>query len=896
MAGVIRNWSLKNLLGSRLSLTVPQEQAVTIDNAVLLKTGGSIVVSVHPRIHNKPAIWYPDYAVDWQPLGLASLEDLRSCVGRGQAFIPVLMSSNRRTSDAFVQSDLAVVDIDHGLTVANFRQHPLASSAAWIYTTASHSPAAERFRIVFRLPQRVDDLDLYKAIVTLLSRALGGDKSCTDPCRLFYGNDGADHPLWQPEAKLPGSILDDAAAEVRKGRLRYDQATANYDERTIQQAIFCLEQILAPTIDGQRDHFIKVTAAASSAGEAIYPAWCDWASRGHHGSGKNSRQASERFFRGFHGRSTLATIFYLADEESPGWRRLLPEELRSEGHWGTKISAAGYDHEDFLGLDDEENERPYTEDTRTPSLFDEDRAWLALPQPPVPSPERLPQPGLDLEEGLGPVVDQEPDSEPDANNHRDGLPANTTYVSDDDYDDDGDLLPPLDDEELPMPEAPRERRQRQSPGEAELVKERLDQAYPDLRLNLLTQRYEYRDHEVIREIEDISTAYIRISRGLEKFPPKTAVTDMVRYLGRKRAYHPVRDYLDHCAATVEPCPFFSCLGSEILGMPEDELKNPILSTGERLGDVVLKRWLIAAVARAYEPGCPMQWMPILVGEQDVGKSRFLEFLTPPSPSGTGRHPWTAFSQHPLKSLAERPHQLHCGWIVVLDETERHFKRDQVEIFKNMVSISVDRSARKYENELDFPRAFVLVGATNTDTFLKDPTGNRRFLPIYVSGKQISSGSALPNVDLQRLCDNRDAIWAAAVHAYTEAKRQGKQPWHFHGHELAEIKEYMDGFYADNSFASKLMQLTPGAVRNRLGQDLGQCDGMYYILMDQLYDYLDIPIDRHNSVTLHLSDALKRVGFTSRRIRLAGKRPRVWMLPRQEVRDFPRDPQVMPAVW
>ncbi|QPN60221.1 hypothetical protein H8F24_01590 [Synechococcus sp. CBW1002] len=75
-------------------------------------------------------------------------------------------------------------------------------------------------------------------------------------------------------------------------------------------------------------------------------------------------------------------------------------------------------------------------------------------------------------------------------------------------------------------------------------------------------------------------------------------------------------------------------------------------------------------------------------------------LTPEAPNGSGQHPWTAFNQVPLKSLAEKPHQLHCGWIVVLDETERHFKRDQVEIFKNLVSISTDRSARKYENELD----------------------------------------------------------------------------------------------------------------------------------------------------------------------------------------------------
>jgi predicted P-loop ATPase len=52
----------------------------------------------------------------------------------------------------------------------------------------------------------------------------------------------------------------------------------------------------------------------------------------------------------------------------------------------------------------------------------------------------------------------------------------------------------------------------------------------------------------------------------------------------------------------------------------------------------MERFLVAAVARIFEPGCTMQWMPILVGEQAIGKSRFLEMLTPEAPNGSGQHP------------------------------------------------------------------------------------------------------------------------------------------------------------------------------------------------------------------------------------------------------------------
>ena len=37
-------------------------------------------------------------------------------------------------------------------------------------------------------------------------------------------------------------------------------------------------------------------------------------------------------------------------------------------------------------------------------------------------------------------------------------------------------------------------------------------------------------------------------------------------------------------------------------------------------DEVMKRFLIGAVARAFEPGCTHDWMPIFVGAQNLGKT------------------------------------------------------------------------------------------------------------------------------------------------------------------------------------------------------------------------------------------------------------------------------------
>jgi predicted P-loop ATPase len=59
---------------------------------------------------------------------------------------------------------------------------------------------------------------------------------------------------------------------------------------------------------------------------------------------------------------------------------------------------------------------------------------------------------------------------------------------------------------------------------------------------------------------------------------------------------------------------------------------------------------------------------------------------------------------------------------------------------------------------DVPRQFVLAMTTNEATYLKDKTGNRRFLPIKVH---------LDFIDINWLLENRDQLFAEAVVKYRE---------------------------------------------------------------------------------------------------------------------------------
>ena len=435
--------------------------------------------SVHPSIKNKPSSWAREYATNWEKK-TGSLEDLRKYVMNGSAFVAASMTGPNRTSAAFESSSLAVVDVDDGLTVDDFLQHPLASKAAWVYTTTSHDPSnnKERFRVIFRLPEVITNPDLYKEIVTVLVKRTGADEACTDCCRTFYGNDKAQQPLINDDAVLGHDIIEEAKKALVVRRNTYDRRKEDIDDHSIQLAIYCLENIITPTVDGERDRFIKVTVSASAGGDDVFPYWSDWASRCHHGSGSKSKQSTERYFRTFRGDS-LATIFWDATNCDPDWRNNLPAELKSngnslQGHYGSTF--AGYEQSAFEGPDDDDlyfDESPVTTVEPTQGLFGE-MPWQRSSTTETEEPEGY--------------FDDADDIEPEGGD----APA------------------------------------RGRPGENQVdrVRELMPEVYPGLRLNVMNQQLEFGPKNHARPIHDPTLMYLEISHRANTVFPKTLVFDV----------------------------------------------------------------------------------------------------------------------------------------------------------------------------------------------------------------------------------------------------------------------------------------------------------------------------------------------------------------------------------
>jgi putative DNA primase/helicase len=93
------------------------------------------------------------------------------------------------------------------------------------------------------------------------------------------------------------------------------------------------------------------------------------------------------------------------------------------------------------------------------------------------------------------------------------------------------------------------------------------------------------------------------------------------------------------------------------------------------------------------------------------------------------------------------------------------RRGDVETVKAFLSRQFDRYRPPYgRTTVTVPRQCSFIGTTNSGTYLKDVTGNRRFWPVRLTKISLASIEA-----------DRDQIWAEAVAAYDSGEKWWLSP-------------------------------------------------------------------------------------------------------------------------
>jgi hypothetical protein len=228
--------------------------------------------------------------------------------------------------------------------------------------------------------------------------------------------------------------------------------------------------------------------------------------------------------------------------------------------------------------------------------------------------------------------------------------------------------------------------------------------------------------------------------GLELTDEK--IDKQVMLIARKNEHHPLQNYLN--ALQWDGIKRIDSWLSMYLGVEDTQYTR-----------TVGRKWLIQAVARGFDPGCQAHHVLILEGPQGKGKSTALRSLVPHTQ-------W--FSDTP-KPIGDKDGYvaLRGRWIIEWPELASLRKAD-LEKVKAYITSPVDSYRPPYAmDEEQFPRTVVFAGSVNLGEYLDDSTGARRFWPVRVGA-----------IDTESIVNDRDQLWAEAVHLYNDWKARGSR--------------------------------------------------------------------------------------------------------------------------
>lgn len=198
----------------------------------------------------------------------------------------------------------------------------------------------------------------------------------------------------------------------------------------------------------------------------------------------------------------------------------------------------------------------------------------------------------------------------------------------------------------------------------------------------------------------------------------------------------VRDYL--LSLKWDGTPRLNTLLSDYLGARQTEYSAS-----------VMRKALVAAVARAIDGSVKFDNMIILTGPQGIGKSTLLMSL--------GKK-WFSDSLTTFEGK-EAAELIQGTWINEIGELTA-MTRQETNAVKQFLSKTDDIYRAAYGRlTAKYPRRCVFFGTSNESSFLKDQTGNRRFWPVDVGVLEA------PKNVWNELPENVDQIWAEAVEYY-----------------------------------------------------------------------------------------------------------------------------------
>jgi hypothetical protein len=286
-----------------------------------------------------------------------------------------------------------------------------------------------------------------------------------------------------------------------------------------------------------------------------------------------------------------------------------------------------------------------------------------------------------------------------------------------------------------------------------------------LRRNLMTQQVELDGVPLTESTSGVAEA-MRAYLGWEREPQMNLVLQAMLEAAEQQAINPISDWVKSLTwdGTARMDDWLVRAGCEDT------------SVARKVG----RKWLIALIARALKPGCKMDDVLILVGEQGRKKSTLLEAI-----AGEG-----LFTDSSVAFERDDKMVMHRRWVIELSELAA-FKKAAQETVKKFFRQKVDSFRAPYAREVrDHPRHFLIVGSTNDPEFLSDATGNRVYWPVKVPKDVMLDVAWVREFRVQLLAEARVAFDAGEDWWFEKSPQDLIEAQQAH-----EVEDALDGFVA-----------------------------------------------------------------------------------------------------
>lgn len=299
------------------------------------------------------------------------------------------------------------------------------------------------------------------------------------------------------------------------------------------------------------------------------------------------------------------------------------------------------------------------------------------------------------------------------------------------------------------------------------------------------------DNQSIRPWNDADTSNALMLANEYSLRSKNNLIDAICIVANENKYHPIKQYLESLKYSGDG--YIRKLAVEYMGCEDTEYTFECM-----------KLLLLAMVQRVYFPGCKYDYVLIFVGPQGSYKSTFWKTLARDDE-------WFSDSIDSFSDRKKLGELIQGKWLVELGEMSA-FKKSEIESIKAAVTSQCDSYREAFMRfRSDFPRTTVFVGTTNNKTFLRDSTGNRRFLVLPINNERRTKD--LFN-SVTRDQDFENAL-AEALQIFREATKNGKpMPLVLPKSVLAEAQERQNNANAYEEWTGTIEPWLEDAVKEK----------------------------------------------------------------------------------